>query len=183
MPLEEVIHFNFTPSINGGHICSNDKRVLLPLLTRFGGLGIPLFHENARIALENSRKLTSSLTDLIKDQSVLYSANGSEQKKIKTTIKTERENIHKNVLNTLPNRLNENQLRLNSINREKGISSWLTSYPVSDHGFNKAAIFGQLKTKIWLGSTEYAVYVLLQCKDGCSACNELQKRRIRNNTT
>ena len=73
---------------------------------------------------------------LIKDQSVLYSVNGIEQKKIKTTIKTERENIHKNVLNTLQNRLNENRLRLNSINREKGVSSWLTSYPISDHGFH-----------------------------------------------
>ena len=96
----------------------------------------PLFHENAGIEFENSRKLTSSLTNLIKDQSVLHSVNGFEQKKIKATIKTERESIHKNVLNTLQNRLNENQLRLNSINREKGVSSWLTPYPISDHGFD-----------------------------------------------
>ena len=76
------------------------------------------------------------MTDLIKDQLVLYSVNGIEQKKIITTIKTERENIHKNVLNTLQNRLNENQVRLNSINREKGVSSCLTSNPISDHGFD-----------------------------------------------
>ena len=136
MPLEEVIRFKFIPSITGGYICSNDERVLLSLPARFGGLGIPLFHENAGIEFENSRKLTLSLTDLIKDQSVLYSVNGIEQKKIKTTIKTERENTHKNVLNTLQNRLNENQLRLNSINHEKGVSSWLTSYRISDHGFD-----------------------------------------------
>ena len=126
----------FIPSITGGHICSNDERVLLSVPARFGGLGIPLFHENAGIEFENSRKLTSSLTDLIKDQSVLYSVNGIEQKKIKTTIKTERENTQKNVLNTLQNRLNENQVRLNSINHEKGVSSWLTSYSISDHGFD-----------------------------------------------
>ena len=136
MLLEEVIPFKFIPSITGGHICSNDERVLPSLLTRFGGLGIPLFHKNAFIEFENSRKLTSSLTDLINDQSVIYSANGSEQKESKTTIKTERENIHKNVLNALQNRLNENQPHLNSVNREKGISSWLRSYPVSDHGFD-----------------------------------------------
>ena len=134
MPLEEVIRFKFIPSIHS--ICSNDERVLLSLPTRLGGLGIPLFHENTGTEFENSRKLTSSLTDLIKNQSVLYSVNGIEQKKIKTTIKTERENIHKNVLNTLQNRLNENQLRLNSINREKGVSSWLTSYPISEHRFD-----------------------------------------------
>ena len=76
------------------------------------------------------------MTDLIKDQSVLYSVHGIEQKKLKTKIKTEREHIHKNVLNTLQNYLKENQLCLNSINREKGVSSSLTSYPISDHGFD-----------------------------------------------
>ena len=45
-----------------------------------------------------------------------------------------KEKIYINVLNTLQNRLNENQLRLNSINREKGVSSWLTSYPINNHG-------------------------------------------------
>ena len=57
MPLEEVIRFKFIPSVTGGHICSNDERVLLSLPARFGGLGIPLFHENAGIQFENSRKL------------------------------------------------------------------------------------------------------------------------------
>ena len=76
------------------------------------------------------------MTDLIKNQSLIYSVNGIEQKKIKTTIKTDRENTHKNVLNTLQNHLNENRLRLNSINREKGVLRWLTSYPISDQGFN-----------------------------------------------
>ena len=42
--------------------------------------------------------------------------------------------MHKNVFNTLQNRLNENQLRLNSINHEKSCV-WLTSYPINDHGF------------------------------------------------
>ena len=39
-------------------------------------------------------------------------------------------------MNTLQNRLNENQIRLNSINHEKGVWSWLTPYPISDHGFD-----------------------------------------------
>ena len=36
-------------------------------------------------------------------------------------------------MNALRNCLNENQPRLNSINREKGVLTWLTSYPISDH--------------------------------------------------
>ena len=72
--------------LTGGHICSNDDHVLI---TGFGGLGIPLFHENAGIEFENLKKLTSSLAGLIKDQLVLYSVNGIEQNKINTTIKIE----------------------------------------------------------------------------------------------
>ena len=49
MPLEKIIRFKFIPSITGGYICSNDKRVLLLLPARFAGLGIPLFHESAGI--------------------------------------------------------------------------------------------------------------------------------------
>ena len=54
MSLEEVIRFKFIPYVSGGHICSNDERVLLSLPTRFGELGIPLFHVNAVIEFENS---------------------------------------------------------------------------------------------------------------------------------
>ena len=71
MPLDEGIRFKFIPSITGEHICSNDERVQLLLSARFCGLGIPPLHENAGVEFKNLRKLTSSLTDLIKDQSVL----------------------------------------------------------------------------------------------------------------
>ena len=79
MPLEEETRFKSIPSIAGGHICSNDERVLRSLPRKFSGFEIPLFHENADIEFENSRKLASSLIDLIKDQSVLYSVCGFEQ--------------------------------------------------------------------------------------------------------
>ena len=81
IPLEEVIRFKFIPSISGGHICSNDERVMVSLPTKFGGLGIPLFHENAGTEFENSRKLTSSLTDLIENQ------NNNQTRKRKYTSK------------------------------------------------------------------------------------------------
>ena len=74
MLLEEVSRFKFIPSITGRLICSNDELVLLSLPTRFSGL----IHENAGTELENSRKLTSSLTDLIKNQLVLYYVNKIE---------------------------------------------------------------------------------------------------------
>ena len=149
-------------------MCLNDERVLLSLPTRFSGLGVPLFHENAVIEFENSRKLTSPLTDLIKNKSVLYTVNGTEQKKIKTTIKNERENIHKNVFNILQNRLNENQLRLNSIHREKGVSIWLTSYSISDHGFDpqKQQFWDSLIPSTCFCSANIDVQHAMSCKRG-----------------
>ena len=56
MPLEDVIHLKLIPSITGGRICSNDECVLLSLPTRFGGLGVLLFHENADTEFEKLEK-------------------------------------------------------------------------------------------------------------------------------
>ena len=78
--------------------------------------------------------------------SALYSENRIRvvQLKIKTTVKTERQNIHKNVLNTLQNYLNESQkFCLNFIYLEKGVSSWLTSYPINYQRFNP------IKQQLW----------------------------------
>ena len=67
-PLEDLIRFNFIPATTDGHLCSDNNPILLSLPVRFGGLAIPLFHNDAKYEYENSRKLTSSLTQLIKDQ-------------------------------------------------------------------------------------------------------------------
>ena len=56
-PLEDVIRFHFIPVITGGHLCSDNERLLLSLPLRFGGLAIPLFHKDAQYEYENSRKL------------------------------------------------------------------------------------------------------------------------------
>ena len=128
MPMEEVIRFKFIPSIAGGHICSSDKPVLLSLPARLGGLGIPLFH----VLSLKTREGSHQYIDWFNERPI----STVLRKRIWTTIKTERENIHKSVLNTLQNRLNSNQLRLNFINSEEGVLSWLAPYPISGHGFD-----------------------------------------------
>ena len=37
-PIEDVIWFNLIPAITGGHLCSENDRILLALARRFGGL-------------------------------------------------------------------------------------------------------------------------------------------------
>ena len=82
--LEYVIRFNFIPAITSGHLCSDNDHILLPLSVRFGELTIPLFHNDAKYEYENSKKLTLSLTQLIKDQYQIYSVNKSEKKSVKS---------------------------------------------------------------------------------------------------
>ena len=89
-PLEDVIRFHFIPAITGGHLCSDNERLLLSLPLRFGGLAIPLFHKDAQYEYENSRKLTSSLAKLIKEQNQMYIVNELEINSIKGNIKTEK---------------------------------------------------------------------------------------------
>ena len=47
-PLEDVIRFRFLPAITGGHLCSDNERILLSLPAKLGGLAIPLFHNDAK---------------------------------------------------------------------------------------------------------------------------------------
>ena len=94
-PLEDVIRFKFVAAITSGHQCSDNDSILLFLPVRFGGLAIPMFHNDARYEYENSRKLTSLLTQLIKDQHQIYSVNETEQMSIRLNIQKRK--------NTIPN--------------------------------------------------------------------------------
>ena len=56
---EYVTRFNFVPTITGGHLCSDNDRILLSLPVRFGGLAIPLFHNDRNTnmkTLENQHR-------------------------------------------------------------------------------------------------------------------------------
>ena len=46
--LEGVIRFNIILAITGGYLCSYNGRILLSLPVSFGGLAIPLFHDDAK---------------------------------------------------------------------------------------------------------------------------------------
>ena len=105
---------------------------------RFEWIAIPLFHNDAKYEYQNSRKLTSPLTQLIKDQYQTNSVNKTEQKSIKTNIKMHKE-WYKATLAELQTHLNESQKHLSKIRQEKGVFNELTVYTIKDqeYGFNK----------------------------------------------
>ena len=69
-PLEDMIHFTFISSITGGHICSHHDRIIPFPLARFGGLGIPKFHE---IALDKPKNTWSLVYSVVCILSLVYS--------------------------------------------------------------------------------------------------------------
>ena len=131
MLMEEVIQFKFIPSIAGEHICSNDKPVCYHFLQDWVDLEFCYSMKKYVFSLK-TREGSHQYIDWFNERPI----STVLRKRIWTTIKTERENIHKSVLNTLQNRSNSNQLRLNFINSEEGVLSWLTPYPISGHGFD-----------------------------------------------
>ena len=106
--------------------------------SRHGRLGLTNFTETSSIEYENSRKVTSALSQSIIDQQIEYSVNKEEIRKIKNEIKQDREGKFKNILDfeSVRNVMNNEQRRLNEINREKGVSNWLTVLPIAENGFN-----------------------------------------------
>ena len=51
--------------MTGGRIFNKEERRLLSLPTRYGGLAISIFHEQAEVKHKNSRRITAELTSLV----------------------------------------------------------------------------------------------------------------------
>ena len=49
IPIEDTIRNRFIRAITGGRICNEEEHKLLSLPTRYGGLAIPIFHEQAEV--------------------------------------------------------------------------------------------------------------------------------------
>ena len=80
--------------------------------------------------------VTAALSKYIVDQSSTCIVNEQEMKKIKATIKHEREDRYKNLSDENQLNMSEKLKRLNDISKEKGVSNWLTAYPILEHGFD-----------------------------------------------
>ena len=75
IPIEDTIRNQFIPAITGGRICNEEDRRLLSLPTRYGGLAIPVFHEQADVKYNNSRRITVELTSLLTVQQMKYTVD------------------------------------------------------------------------------------------------------------
>ena len=121
LPIEDTIQSRFIPAITGGCICNEEDRKLLSLPTTYGGLAIPIFHEQAEVEYINSRRIATELTSLITAQQIENTVAKLEIKKIKVEIKNEKENRGKNVMEHLKDNMSEKSKRLLQLSTEESV--------------------------------------------------------------
>ena len=130
-PLDEIIEHKFIPAITGGHIVNEKERNLLALPPRFGGMGINIFAESSPIEYENSVNMTKTLVNQI-----LSRRNEEDAGKTKYTIKAERNERHKQNLETIRNNMSNEEKNTINLNIRSGVSSWLTTLPLKEYGYD-----------------------------------------------
>ena len=82
IPIEDTIRNRFIPAITGERICNEEERRLLFLPTRYGGLIISIFLEQADVEYSNSRRITAERTSLITVQQMEYTVDELAIKKL-----------------------------------------------------------------------------------------------------
>ena len=134
--------------------------------------------ENANDEYNNSKELTSQLTNSIKQQEHRYTASDENIRDCKSSIKKKRKDKHLNILTSLLEQMFSKNKRLNDIAQEQGSSSWLTLLPIKQLGFSlsKAELWDAVYLRYGLPlkqfpshcgcSKFYTVQHALSCKNG-----------------
>ena len=79
--LENCIRYSFIPAITNGHVCNDEERLILTLLPKLGGLGIPNPVNSEDHKYNNSLKVTSALTEKIITQDQWNDVDGQKIKR------------------------------------------------------------------------------------------------------
>ena len=64
----ELILTKFIPAITGGIYVNQDKRYLLSLSAKYGGLGLPIYSDLAGIEFQNSQIMSEDLRNKVTEQ-------------------------------------------------------------------------------------------------------------------
>ena len=135
-PIEDCLCFRFIPTITGQSPPNNLLRRVFSLPASLGGLNIlspSLLNSEYTLSLTT----TTVLTSLILEQSGQYSIKTLQaQEQASYTAKCLRKDKWATVANELLPELPPDLNHAIKLSREKGASSWVTSLPISEHGFS-----------------------------------------------
>eukprot|EP00731_Ephydatia_muelleri_P000748 Em0001g748a len=135
-PIEDIIMSNLIPSLTGRAPPGDLERLLLSLPPRIGGLGFTIPTNLSAIEFDASTTVTKPLYDLILQKKTHYplSVIEAQIQAKKQLHQLKQQQTKDTVANLLP-QLSEFFQRSMVLAQEKGASSWLTTLPISEHGF------------------------------------------------
>ena len=133
-PLENSLHQRLIPAITGRDPSSNMERDLLALPARHGGLGIAKPPQAASRQHLASMSLTSNLIQKLTEK-VAIPDGGVPEPKSKSKIHQEARRDAQCAAAELHQQLPEKLQHARALASEKGASSWITTLPLSAHGF------------------------------------------------
>ena len=147
IPLDNTLRTQLIPALTCRPPPSDQECILYDLPARHGGLGIRLPSRHADREHQNSKFITQPLGNRILEQNSEYDYDTLSQQKQKRAelSRVNRQRIQSdadNILQQLPEQLQ----RAVDLARRKGSSSWLTTLPLTEHGFalHKAAFHDAL---------------------------------------
>ena len=127
---DDLVDSTLIPAITDGYSCTRDERILLSLPAKKGGLAIPIFSALAVREYSNSRKITASITNRIKQQNTNAVVDDTNTIETRKAITKSRNDEEASLLNRLRENMTVEKLRANDLSCLKGASSWLTPYPL-----------------------------------------------------
>ena len=135
LPLESAIHQHLIPALTGRDVCSATERDLLALPVRLGGLGLINPAQESTSAFESSKRITAPLAALIVVQDPAQTVQMHDVLREKRAVRRMKREQHTERMQDVLQNLTPQLQRLVTLAQEKGSSIWLTTLPVSDHGF------------------------------------------------
>ena len=138
-PLEEAISNKLLPVLTGTHM-SEFLRKLVRLPARNGGMGVENPTLQADAEYERSRIATLPLKQLLIEQKTSIDSSRGEQvenelREARGQITSQKRNAAKAMMEEVRQEMTPDQQRLHDEHCKRGASTWLTSLPLSDHGF------------------------------------------------
>jgi hypothetical protein len=134
-PLEEIIRLKFIAALLGGHIVSDDERLLLSLPGRYGGLSIDNPMETCEFNFKASSRLSEHLKQQLLNQSTVLKTDTSEEQQCKSFIRKEQDIIYSARTTQLASSLPQERVRAMMAAQQKGASFIVTTLPVKKFGF------------------------------------------------
>ena len=133
--LDQAVN-DFLKVLFDNHEFNSVERNLWSLPVRMGGLGVPIPSQVSDEQYEHSRLINEKLTSKVIRQQRIYEDINMEVNKVKSTIKTKKEERHQNLLTEITTQVaDEEKLTALEASQEKGASSWLNALPLKSQGF------------------------------------------------